>query len=720
MDFANRLLISTQIGYNEAYKHAPLETPKSIRLLRIQPGEKTDVISADLFEAILTENPVFEALSYTWQLDSEVGKPREEIEDRPILVNGKVLRVTMNLYHALLQLRQNQDQPPIWADQICMDQHNSAEKVHQLAIMEEIYRSAVRVRIWLGKLSSARGQELGFLHDITEWTESDIAKGKSSDPALVRSDSNMERLTKSFSTMYNVGLELATCEGAATFLSNRWFMRGWTLQEFLLAKEAVFCIGDQTVSHETLITSASNVLLFLERSTYIPLLYGYKDDFQLSNREYLETMRVMFDQREQFHASGKKYSAEEYLRVIRQRQVAVAKDKIFAGAALLRDHIPTTTYSMTSRDIYVEFATKELWPQIGNAALGYVGGMKSKIEGLPSWVPDLNTSLHPEPLHLCNSPTFGCAVPIADGQAAWRIDGDKLIVQAVQWDTVRAIGESGWAWRKYADESYDHTDENGDRSKTSTSVNQEFLGLMFPLLNAIGITYEPTQEATLDVLWQIFIAGLNKTTSKEEKTEWRKKFQQWFAFSLCTLRSAAYMESNPTLAMKLIDRKMGKRWWAVSVIADMPTMEQRLARFLEVHDTDHALRDAMVTFQRLAWGADSVKEASMWGQAGGSIISELDNLSLHQITEFLQHFVRGYEGRRILATVNGYLGSSVEDVRVGDVVCFIGGTEVPYVLRPVTGKENAFTLVGEAYVHGIMDGKAVDVKTMNFSDVTII
>ena len=150
-------------------------------------------------------------------------------------------------------------------------------------------------------------------------------------------------------------------------------------------------------------------------------------------------------------------------------------------------------------------------------------------------------------------------------------------------------------------------------------------------------------------------------------------------------------------------------------------MEQRLARFLDMHDKDNKLRDEMVQFQRMVWGADTIVEATAWAQAGGNLIADnIDSAYLTDVTTFLQRFIRCYEGRRILITENGYLGSGLEDTRPGDVVCFISGTQVPHILRPVPGKQSTFTLVGEAYIHGIMDNGNLDFTSMNFNQVTIV
>ncbi len=70
-------------------------------------------------------------------------------------------------------------------------------------------------------------------------------------------------------------------------------------------------------------------------------------------------------------------------------------------------------------------------------------------------------------------------------------------------------------------------------------------------------------------------------------------------------------------------------------------------------------------------------------------------------------------GRRLCITKRGYIGAVPPLAREGDVVYLIQGAQAPFVLRSVattdTGSNesssNSFKLVGEAYVHGIMDGE---------------
>jgi hypothetical protein len=57
-------------------------------------------------------------------------------------------------------------------------------------------------------------------------------------------------------------------------------------------------------------------------------------------------------------------------------------------------------------------------------------------------------------------------------------------------------------------------------------------------------------------------------------------------------------------------------------------------------------------------------------------------------------------------TRKGYfLTISHGKTEAGDVICVLLGGSVPYILRPI---DDSYILIGEAYVHGIMDGEVLE------------
>jgi len=65
-------------------------------------------------------------------------------------------------------------------------------------------------------------------------------------------------------------------------------------------------------------------------------------------------------------------------------------------------------------------------------------------------------------------------------------------------------------------------------------------------------------------------------------------------------------------------------------------------------------------------------------------------------------------GRAFIETKNGYMGIGPKSAQKNDLLCVLGGSQVPFVLRRV--EINRYRLVGECYVHGIMNGEIVKAK----------
>lgn len=133
---------------------------------------------------------------------------------------------------ALRQLRKESDDIVLWADQLCINQDDYAEKASQIQEMRSIYKSAGQVISWLG--ISANESDLVFTtlrqidmhHTISLQTSilSDIAR-------------EMEQSTSSsHDRMWDETKVLDTLRTALpAFTARRYWRRLWVLQEFVLA-----------------------------------------------------------------------------------------------------------------------------------------------------------------------------------------------------------------------------------------------------------------------------------------------------------------------------------------------------------------------------------------------------------------------------------------------------------------------------------------------------
>ncbi|KAK5203123.1 hypothetical protein LTR96_011045 [Exophiala xenobiotica] len=130
------------------YVYQPLNP--SVDCIRVAKFEAIPNIDAPIHCSLVHfefgEKPQYQALSYTWG---------DESVKKTIFVDGKELEVGINLWEALRFLSPPDVACYLWADAICINQNDLAERTRQLRIMPHIYARAQTVLVWLGtKLTS--------------------------------------------------------------------------------------------------------------------------------------------------------------------------------------------------------------------------------------------------------------------------------------------------------------------------------------------------------------------------------------------------------------------------------------------------------------------------------------------------------------------------------------------------------------------------------------
>ncbi|KAH9203749.1 heterokaryon incompatibility protein-domain-containing protein, partial [Leptodontidium sp. 2 PMI_412] len=122
-----------------------------IRVLKVYPGLAGSAIICCLLPCPLVDQTLqpalpssipYAALSYCWGSDEAVNK---------IYFMVSCLLVGSSLKDALETLRSRSKEPVfLWADAICINQKNLAEKSAQVSRMHDVYTQAETVYIWLG------------------------------------------------------------------------------------------------------------------------------------------------------------------------------------------------------------------------------------------------------------------------------------------------------------------------------------------------------------------------------------------------------------------------------------------------------------------------------------------------------------------------------------------------------------------------------------------
>lgn len=139
--------------------YTPLPSATSFRLLHFKNADtSTDDLVCNLEVHEISQAPPYRALSYTWGQPyySKSRGEKEALQEFTLFYywircNGRVFRMTKNLFNALTTLVNTLELEYLWVDAICINQTDiEIERPQQVRLMGRIYTSADEVLMWLG------------------------------------------------------------------------------------------------------------------------------------------------------------------------------------------------------------------------------------------------------------------------------------------------------------------------------------------------------------------------------------------------------------------------------------------------------------------------------------------------------------------------------------------------------------------------------------------
>ncbi|KAK5742488.1 hypothetical protein LTR17_003290 [Elasticomyces elasticus] len=227
--------VATTLDTRDLY--TPLQRWQT-RILRVHPASSPDTpVEADLLRAGLADGPylalsmdedliTFEAISYTW------GSPHSE--GYTVLCNGVNVEVGSNLVAALRRFRYIDVHRYVWADRLCINQMDTAEKNAQVAIMFNIFRKADRVLAWLGDAGPDTSVAMQHLAHFEDSSEEDLESVESveSIPRVWKDNTNVQA-------------------GLLDIFCRPWSRRVWVRQEIYAAKRVDVFVGGDRLSFES-------------------------------------------------------------------------------------------------------------------------------------------------------------------------------------------------------------------------------------------------------------------------------------------------------------------------------------------------------------------------------------------------------------------------------------------------------------------------------------
>lgn len=145
-----------------------------------------------------------------------------------------------------------------------------------------------------------------------------------------------------------------------------------------------------------------------------------------------------------------------------------------------------------------------------------------------------------------------------------------------------------------------------------------------------------------------------------------------------------------------------------------PNDYQLLLECSPKEEQDSLMRQSrgMTAFNRLISQSADFRIA---GKKLSSYFPSASSSSAESLRDPLEQIYRFVRTRRLMVTLKGFIGLVPIDARQGDVVCLLLGCNVPIVLRAV--EKQHYKVVGSCYLHGIMEGEAMEWRKVGQSQI---
>jgi hypothetical protein len=328
--FRSSLASSPGVLGDQRYQYRALQDLE-FRLIRVFPERKT-MIKCEIIHASLEEPPRYVAISYAW---GDAGNTRK------IELEGSLIPVGVSLYGALEALRQKVEPVLVWADALCIDQHNRDERAQQVQLMTGIYSTAESVAIWLGAEADDSALAIDLLRAVADQADS---------------PENVSRLISS-----RVGKpDLAA---VVSLFERDYWRRLWVVQEIFNARSITVHCGS-TKLQWAVYQRASDAFSRhrADLDYYFPV--GRRD----SRRHTISPNQFSYSQVLVHQGPGSlpdlrsymglgKGSLLEVLRACRRKLASDAKDKLYGILGVLPEETRKefrADYSLSVKDVYTE------------------------------------------------------------------------------------------------------------------------------------------------------------------------------------------------------------------------------------------------------------------------------------------------------------------------------------------------------------------------------
>lgn len=364
------------------YHYKPLGQGQ-LRILKLFPGEFDDPLWGRLdhcrFDPPHTL-PTYEALSYAWgnQDNPEtltlVGNSLVSLAnltlrpDTTDITREHSLHIGQNLASALRDLRSTSETRIIWCDAVCINQQDLPERAVQVERMEDIFRHADRVVVWLAPDNDHLSHAMRMLDDIGCHIELDAKNN----PGMIEGMDDIMR------DDYLVPFSIYDWQCVVDLISLPWFSRVWVRQEISLANNSATIASGR---HQLLWSKFSSAMYYLEVKLKWDEI-AVKADQRPSMTTVARNVWNLFDSKSYPHNSW------AIIKKMDGCQCTDPRDRIYSIIGLQHDLDIHIDYGKPVKEVYADWA---LGYYKYHSSLAFLS--RCEMASSPSWVPDLDNPL---------------------------------------------------------------------------------------------------------------------------------------------------------------------------------------------------------------------------------------------------------------------------------------------------------------------------------------
>jgi Heterokaryon incompatibility protein (HET) len=636
-----------------SYSYHPIANDE-IRLLNIGSGSDGSWPSASLhcFRLGHKDAPSYKTLSYVW------GDPTARWT---MDIDGKPLQVLDSLkpFMDLLQKRNDSKSRWWWIDSICIDETNLEERNSQVQMMGQIYRQCKETLVWLGPKSDDSDKAIEFLHSLSSYRFKFARQARKDEKE--QSKLMAEAFLQSSHRRHWAALE--------KLFTRPWWTRVWTLQEFILSKEAVFYCGTKTLSRKVLDSSLFAMWL-CSFANKLPVTSSWSSAW--GRRRLLQWYK---------HKEGRKLHDSGPIPLVAMvsyfsdHNATNDHDRIYSLLGLAIDAkklVPVTRYDTTIAEAYEELVKNFIkeYQSLDIICFSHIFNRRadeSESSHLPSWVPDWRVKLEP------------MVVPLMVSQSGRDHIGNLRPLHAYEHTT--SYYASGRTSPRVSYPSLGKISCEGilldvvDGLSACIS-NNEILGRLEPMVQSTSSKNAPS----------------NRRRSKSETFDTANDLVQQICDTLVLKRRDRYLCHTSRIQQYVIEFSN----FCSKALADTTAVNWRFADWYTMNKSFQIQGFTLETLTK-----EFCEKVGNW--------SWVDFFDTSNWESYLARFsdTTIKMARRLMTTDNGLIGMAPLRAANGDLVCVLYGCSVPVVLRK-RGELDEYEFIGECYMDDYMYGKAID------------